>query len=126
MKNLDNYKKGFTLIELIMIIVILGILVVTALPKYYSLKEEAQRATASGVTASLSSAISALYSRGLLYNTSYNLTDVVNQAQISGVPTSGVVNQMMFTAKIGSRIYNWTFQPPSLPSIAGGIFESGW
>ncbi len=42
-------KKGFTLIELIMIIVILGILAAVAVPKYFDLQGEAKIAAEKGV-----------------------------------------------------------------------------
>lgn len=44
-----NTQQGFTLIELIVVIVILGILSITALPKFVDLTSEAEVASANGV-----------------------------------------------------------------------------
>jgi prepilin-type N-terminal cleavage/methylation domain-containing protein len=41
-------QRGFTLIEIIMVIVLLGIIAAIAIPKYIDLREEAADATASG------------------------------------------------------------------------------
>ena len=42
-------QRGFTLIEIIMVIVLLGIIAAIAIPKYIDLRTEAANATAGGI-----------------------------------------------------------------------------
>jgi len=54
-------QKGFTLIELVVVIVILGILAATALPKFVDLTGDAEQAAIKGVAGGLNSASSINY-----------------------------------------------------------------
>lgn len=51
-------EKGFTLIELVVVIVILGILAVTAAPKFLNIQRDARIATLHGVKGALESSFS--------------------------------------------------------------------
>ncbi|WP_275116279.1 type II secretion system protein [Aeromonas veronii] len=54
---MNNKNNGFTLIELVLVIIVLGILAVTALPRFINIKDDALKSTVSATAGSFASAV---------------------------------------------------------------------
>ncbi|MCG9632026.1 type II secretion system protein [Vibrio sp. Isolate30] len=98
-------QGGFTLIELVVVIVILGILAVTAAPRFLNLQDDAKNATLEGLAGAIQGA------SGIIYG----------KAAIAGIEsTSGAVS-----TGVGTQSINTVFGYPEATSTAISAIVQG-
>lgn len=105
MKNQMSNQKGFTLIELIIVIVILGILAVTAAPRFIDLQSDARAKTLQGVKAALQGASQLVYAKAAIAGqqnsatvVSTALSSTVSVSTINGYPDAETVTDLSTAA----------------------------
>lgn len=83
-------KKGFTLIELMIVVVIIGILAAIAIPKFSSVKDQAEQVACRSNLRSLGSAEAMYYGTYNVYGTvaELNDSDIMGNASAITCPTS--------------------------------------
>lgn len=87
---MKTMQQGFTLVELVIVIIILGILAAVAVPKFIDLSSDAKTAATNSVAASLAAASAINYAARMENSTKgvaiTNCTDVANTLQ-GGLPS---------------------------------------
>jgi MSHA pilin protein MshA len=87
-------QQGFTLIELVVVIIILGILAVVAAPKFINLQSDARASTLEGVKGALQGANTLVYSKAMIQG--------LGKAADESVTTDGSVTpNVVVTADFG-------------------------
>jgi len=112
MKSRLNNERGFTLIELVMVIVILGILAAVAIPRFVDLQGSARTSVRDGITGALAGQITMLHAQYLISSTNYSAAAVAASIDSSGLTTGLTApTTTQISAGIDGQTFTWTYGP---------------
>ncbi len=90
-KTILNNEQGFTLIEIIAVLIILGILSAVAVPKYMDLQDDARQQAAQAAIAEVKSRLSMGYGQFLLKNSGDQPANVKAICGANGVNDAAIL-----------------------------------
>ncbi|MFT5807137.1 MAG: MSHA pilin protein MshA [Moritella dasanensis] len=83
-----RYQQGFTLIELVVVIIVLGILAATVIPKFINIQNDAKMESLRSVKAAMQGAVNLVYSKSVIKGNEKLTAGADVYVNINGSPVS--------------------------------------
>ena len=116
-------QNGFTLIELVVVIIILGILAVTAAPKFINLQSDARVSTLQGMKAALQGANSLYYSKAAISGQEKDTEKTVEGAVLNYGYIQADVGNISDALDITALDWDITEDTASVPGTTAGVLS---
>jgi MSHA pilin protein MshA len=128
-------QQGFTLIELVVVIIILGILAVTAAPKFMNLQGDARASTVFGLEAAIKGADTLINSKSLIagnntiaatetptVTVATDTTVLTNYGHATAVWTGSLANALDIDAADSGTDTDWLYVEAPADADSSGIY----
>lgn len=132
---MKNIQQGFTLIELMIVVAIIGILAAIAIPAYQDYTQRTQVSEGFTLAAGAKTAISEFAQTNGAYPATADLADLGLNAAVNGkysgmaaAATTGIITITMNNTGVGAAIQGktFTFTPPAAANLAGVTGAFPW
>jgi len=128
--RIQQKQKGFTIIELVVVILLLGILTATALPRFMDVTDEAHDAVVQAVVGGMGTGVALYKAEWYATNQPNTVTGDwnMNAYRLSGYPMGGNLGTLpnsMITSSNCAALFRGLLQPAGRPSITSKAAANG-
>lgn len=124
-------KKGFTMIELVLVVIVLGLLAAIAYPKLSENKKTGYIGQAAGIYQALNGALHMVYGQKCAGQAAatqpYDMTTLTTLAVFQGIVFDGSgMDGTVFTCVLGGNTFTYTLAGVNVPTAMGVITHNDW